>query len=92
MISGDPSPDEVMQALVKVASIMIQDPKSRGWEIVETAPKHVIMRRTQTFNSTLQLGLLEGIVRKTKVLSPRVSYVKMVEKGDAFDEYKLAWL
>ncbi len=92
MLSDDPCPAEVMQALAKVASIMIQDPKGRGWEILENGEKHIVMRRTQTFNSTLQLGLLEGLVRKTKVFSPRVSYVKMVEKGDEFDEYKVTWI
>ena len=92
MLGHEPSPADVMEALAKVASLMIQDPKSRGWEIIETEKKHIIMRRTQTFNSTLQLGLLEGILRKTKAIAPRVSYVKMVEKGDEFDEYKITWI
>ena len=92
MISENPTPIEAMEALVKVASIMIQDPKNRGWEIAETDSKHIIMRRTQTFNSTLQLGLLEGLIRKTKVFSPQVSYLKQVSEGDEFDEYKIAWL
>lgn len=92
LISERPTPLEAMEALAKVASTMIRDPKNRGWEIVESGKKHIIMRRTQTFNSTLQLGLLDEIVRKTGVLSPQVEYSKSIRKGDAFDEYKITWL
>jgi hypothetical protein len=92
MIGEKPSPKEAMTALAKVASTMIQDPKGRGWEILEVDTKHIIMRRTQTFNSTLQFGLLDEIVRKTKVLSPKVEYVKSVANGDEFDDYKISWI
>jgi hypothetical protein len=71
--------------------MMIKDPEKRGWEIVETGPKHIVMRRTQTFNSTLQFGLLDELVRKTKVVSPRVEYIKSVAEGDEFDDYKISW-
>ncbi|NBP69784.1 MAG: hypothetical protein EBU52_13685 [Cytophagia bacterium] len=92
MISDKPTPEEAMSALAKVASSMIQDPKKRGWEILETNKKSIIMRRTQTFNSTLQFGLLDEIIRKTGVVSPKVEYQKSIANGDEFDEYKITWL
>lgn len=92
MISEKPTPIDAMKALALVASTMIQDPEKRGWEILEQAPKHIIMRRTQTFNSTLQFGLLDEIIRKTGVTLPKVEYVKSVKNGDEFDDYKISWL
>lgn len=91
-VNSGATPQEMMQALQKVASVMIKDPEKRGWEIVESAPKFIILKRTQTFNSTLQFGLLDELIRKTNVLSPRVEYVKEVAAGDEFDEYKIQWL
>jgi len=90
-ISSDADPSEMMQGLAKVASAMIKDPQGRGWEILEDKPKYIVMRRTQTFNSTLQFGLLDELIRKTKAISPKVEYVKSVEQGDDFDEYKVSW-
>ncbi len=92
MVTDNSTPLEVMKALANVASTMIQDPKKRGWEILESGPKFIIMRRTQTFNSTLQFGLLDEIVRKTKVLSPKVEYLRSLAAGDEFDDYKISWL
>jgi hypothetical protein len=92
MVTDDSTPLEVMKALANVASTMIQDPKKRGWEILESGSKFIVMRRTQTFNSTLQFGLLDEIIRKTKVLSPKVDYVKSIAAGDEFDDYKISWL
>jgi hypothetical protein len=91
LITSDANPKQMMEGLVKVASMMIKDPEKRGWEIVEAGPKHIVMRRTQTFNSTLQFGLLDELVRKTKVVSPTVGYIKSVANGDEFDDYKVSW-
>lgn len=92
LITNDAKPLQMMEGLAKVASMMIKDPEGRGWDILESGPKHIIMRRTQTFNSTLQFGLLDELVRKTKVLSPKVEYLKSVADGDEFDEYKISWI
>ncbi len=92
MINSKTDPFEMMEALKKVAETVIYDPKGRGWEIIDRGTKSITMRRTQTFNSTLQFGLLDELIRKTKVLSPSVSYVKSVANGDEFDEYKITWL
>jgi len=92
MVSEDSSPSEMMHALRAVASTLIKDPKKRGWEIIKDEPKQIVMRRTQTFNGTLQLGLLDTLIRKTKVALPKVEMIKEVKNGDEFDEYKITWM
>ena len=91
MVHEKSTPLEAMTALQTIANTMIKDPKKRGWEILESTPKYLLMKRTQTFNSTLQFGLLDEIIRKTGVLSPKVEYIKSVRKGDEFDVYKISW-
>lgn len=80
------------KALQIVATSMIKDSQKRGWEILESAPKHIVLRRTQTFNSTLQFGLLDELVRKVGVSFPKVEYLQSVKNGDEFDEYKISWI
>ncbi len=92
LVTDQSTPLEAMKALATVASTMIKDPLGRGWEIIDSGPKYLVMRRTQTFNSTLQFGLLDEIIRKTKVLAPKIEYLKSIEAGDEFDDYKLTWL
>lgn len=91
LISAKPHPHEIMQALANVASQMIKDPKGRGWVIVEKTDKSILMRRTQTFNSTMQFGLLESLIFKSGVFSPLVELVRSIDKGDAYDEYLISW-
>jgi hypothetical protein len=91
LITDKPSPKQLMEALVKVASQMIQDPKKRGWEIMSSTANSIVMRRTQTFNSSLQFGLLETLISKSTVLFPSVDLQKSVEKGDEYDEYLITW-
>jgi len=91
IISDNTTPIEIMQALEKVANEMVQDPKGRGWNILSHEDGKIIMQRTQTFNSKLQLGLLDGLIRKSSVFSVNVDYVRSVEKGDEFDEYMITW-
>ena len=92
LITKDSTPLQVMEALKTVASLMIQDPEGRGWEIIETQERKIIMRRTQTFNSVLQFGLLEGLMQKAGVRNLSVSYQSEVAKGAEFDEYVITWL
>jgi hypothetical protein len=68
-IQSGAMPSEMMEGLAKVASAMIKDTQKRGWKIIEDSPKHIIMRRTQTFNSTLQFGLLDELFRKKSYFS-----------------------
>lgn len=92
MVDEKSTPLDAMKALATVATTLIKDPKKRGWEIEESGAKHIIMKKTQTFNSTIQFGLLDEIIRKTGVLSPKVEYLKSVKNGDEFDIYKITWL
>ena len=87
MIQADAQPIDVLKALQTAAATMIQDPEGRGWVIVANEPQRIVMRRTQTFNSQLQLGLLDGLVRKTGKRKVEVTYLKEVQAGDDFDEY-----
>ncbi|MEO1099084.1 MAG: hypothetical protein AAFX57_15240 [Bacteroidota bacterium] len=50
------------------------------------------MRRTQTFNGALQSGLLDELIRKTKVFSPKVEYLQSIANGDEYDDYKITWI
>lgn len=86
------SPLQIMEALATVAKAVIQDPQGRGWDILDAGASSLVMRRTQTFNSTLQFGLLETLLYKSGAASPKVSYRTSVENGDEFDEYLLTWI
>ncbi|MGB5931307.1 MAG: hypothetical protein WBH03_24215 [Cyclobacteriaceae bacterium] len=91
MDTPESSPGDMMEALKQVAAFVIKDPKNRGWEILKNEPKEIVMRRTQTFNGTLQLGLLDTLLRKTKAISPSVDMIEEVELGAEYDEYRLRW-
>ena len=88
----EPTPHAMMGALQWAASVMIRDPKNRGWEILESKESSVTMRRTQTFNCTMQEGLLVSLVEHTGVEGADVEHRKCTKRGDDFCEYKLSWL
>jgi hypothetical protein len=88
----DPTPLAIMQALKWAASVMIKDPKGRGWEILAHDDHSVTMRRTQTFNCPMQEGLLVALVERTGVEGPDVDHYKCTKRHDEFCEYKLTWL
>ena len=92
LVQDGATPLELMEGLKKVAELVIADPEKRGWEILNSYDKEIIMRRTQTFNSILQFGLLDEIIRKTSVYSPKVEFVKSVAQGDEYDEYRITWI
>ncbi|MDH5367269.1 MAG: hypothetical protein OEW67_09800 [Cyclobacteriaceae bacterium] len=91
LITENCEPIEMMEALKEVASVVIIDPKKRGWEITDKGENYIIMRRTQTFNRSLQFGILDELIRKTFVYNPVITYYKSIEKGDEYDEYKISW-
>ncbi|MEL6538888.1 MAG: hypothetical protein AAFQ98_25960 [Bacteroidota bacterium] len=86
------TPIEVLQGIQAASKTMIHDPKGRGWEILDKGDHYIIMRRTQTFNSKLQLGLLSGLVRKTNVSGVNVDYERRLEDGADFDDYRISWM
>ncbi|MGE0079008.1 MAG: hypothetical protein AB7S48_14205 [Bacteroidales bacterium] len=92
MIGGDSSPLDIMKALILTAQKGVQDPKKRGWEIVSYTDKSILMRKTQIFNTQIQLGLLDALVRKSKVYGVQVNLSKEEAMGAEFDEYHITWL
>ena len=91
IISEDSSPKEIMEGLIIAASSMVSDPKGRGWILVESNSKSLLMKRTQNFHSRLQLGLLCGLIEQSGKTGVSVTYEKSLEKGDEFDEYRVSW-
>jgi len=92
MIVSDCTPIDLMKALILTAQKGVQDPKKRGWEIVNSTDKSITMRKTQIFNTQIQLGLLDALVRKSKVFGVQVTLAKEQERGAEFDEYLITWL
>lgn len=91
-IGEDASPIDVLKALKVAADLMIQDPKKRGWEILEAGSRRCRMRRTQTFNCTLQEGLLRSLVERTSVLSVDVEHLRCTRRVDRYCEYTVSWV
>ncbi len=91
-LGTNPTPAEILAELKRVASLMIQDPKGRGWEILKSEPDMILMRRTQSFNCYLQDGLLLSLVQRTGVSVPIVDQVTCTELGDEFCEYRVRWM
>ena len=92
LIGGKSTPLDIMKALIITSRLGVQDPKKRGWEIVESTEKSILMRKTQTFNTTLQIGLLDGLIRKSGVFGVQVNLKKEVKLGAEFDEYLISWM
>jgi hypothetical protein len=93
MISTKSSPIEILENLKIAAESLIDDPENRSWEFLEIGNCRVVMRRTQTFNRLLQLGMLDGLVSKCdKVVSVNVSFLKSIEEGAEFDDYLITWI
>lgn len=96
IIQGDDDPFAIIAGLEIAATSTVQDPEGRGWEILEEDEdgKRLVMRRTQTFNSQLQFGLLKGLISKSPKVEPdsiSVKYLFEVAKGDDFDDYEITW-
>jgi hypothetical protein len=86
------TPLEIVQALQWAADNMIQDPKKRGWVILESKENRVVVRRTQTFNCIMQEGLLVRLLELTGVVMPEVKHSRCTRRGDDYCEYEMTWL
>lgn len=91
MVPESATPSQILHALKAVADQMIQDPMGRGWDVLEDEDKQMLLRKTQTFNTKLQFGLIDGLLSKSNAFSPAVVLEKEVAKGDAFDEFRVRW-
>lgn len=85
-------PVEVLEGLKAAADVMIQDPRGRGWQIVQSDSRSCRLRRTQTFNCMLQEGLLSKLVERSAVASVEVDHVCCSRRGDTFCEYVVKWI
>jgi hypothetical protein len=85
-------PLAMMKALQLLATQVIRDPYKRGWEVTQQQPRHIQMRRTQTFNCILQEGMLLALLERTRVLMPSVRHVRCTRQGDEFCDYEIRWL
>jgi hypothetical protein len=91
-LGAEPTPLTVMQGLQRVASTLIQDPAGRGWDLLGFQEGRVSLRRTQTFNCTLQHGLLMSLVERTGVPLPTVTQTRCTRQGAPFCEYDVKWV
>jgi hypothetical protein len=86
-----PTPVDIMRELKRVADLMIQDPRGRGWTVLEAREGRVTMRRTQTFNCMLQEGLLASLAERAGARTPVVAHEKCTRRDDLYCEYELIW-
>jgi hypothetical protein len=91
IITTGASPQETIGGLIVAAESMINDSENRGWVILDSQENSISMRRTQTFNSQLQLGLLKGLVEKSGKTNVQVSYINSIANGAEFDDYLVTW-
>lgn len=88
---SNPTPLAMMEALQWAAATMIRDPKGRGWEILNSSDGLIRVRRTQTFNCTLQEGLLLSLLQRVGVTGSTVRHATCVRRDAPYCEYILSW-
>lgn len=88
----DSTPIDALHALARAVVVTITDPKRRGWEVLDAVDGSARVRRTQTFNCTMQEGVLLAVVESAGALMPRVEQVRCTRKGHEFCDYDVRWL
>ena len=92
LISSNPTPQEILQGLKVIADTMVQDTNGRGWTIIEKENNRMVMRRTQTFNASLQEGIIASLVKQSShANSVNIKYLRSVKNGDEYDDYEITW-
>lgn len=91
-LSANATPLQTMELMCTASRLLLDDPKHRGLDIVSHAPGRIVIRRTQTFHSLVQVGIISCFIEKTGVPLPRVSYLHRLADGAPFDEYLVTWL
>ena len=56
LVQSDVNPKQMKEGLVKVASMIIKDPESRGWEIIESYPKYIMYVELKLLTALYNLG------------------------------------
>lgn len=85
------TPKEVIEKLILVVQALIQDPFNRKLQVLEIQNNFARVRRSQTFHTTVQTGIIESFIRKAGVNFPRTRLIKDYTKGPAYDEYEITW-
>lgn len=88
---GRPSAGDLLREAERLARVLIRDPKGRGWQLLEERPFEAFVRRTQTFNCTLQEGVLRALLEQGGFASVLVDHVRCVRRGDPFCDYRVSW-
>lgn len=92
IVNEDSTPLDILKAFQKASLQTVQDPKRRGWTILESGDNFCVLRRTQTYHPTLQEGLIKSLIQQVKNIQiVKVEYLKSIAAGDEFDEYKVSW-
>ncbi len=87
-----PAPGEVLREAERFARVLIHDPKGRGWQVLEERGFEAVVRRTQTFNCTLQEGVLRALLEQAGFASVLVEQARCVRRGDPYCDYRVSWL
>ena len=92
LVPEDPTPLQIVEGIRDVARTAVQDPRDRGFEVLEAEERRILLRRTQTFHCLLQEGLIRSLVQRTGVRLPRATHKACVRDGAPYCEYEITWL
>lgn len=85
-------PGDLLREAERLSHVLIRDPKGRGWQLLEERPCEAVVRRTQTFNCTLQEGVLRALLERAGLVSVLIEHARCTRRGDPFCDYRLSWL
>jgi hypothetical protein len=91
LLSADPDPHQLLEALCRAEGLVLHDPRHRGFTILESHPERVVIRRTQTFNCMLQEGLLVSLIEQAHVLVPAARHLRCTRDGAEYCDYEITW-
>ncbi len=92
IVNTDSTPLDILKAFQKASLQTVQDPRGRGWAIIDHDDKFCCLRKTQTYHPILQEGLIKSLIQQVSGIEiVRVQYLKSIAAGDEFDEYKVSW-
>ncbi len=85
------TPKEAVEKLTLVSQTLIIDPLQRNWKIIEITGTSARVKKSQIFNTTVQIGIIESFIRKAGVVFPRTRLIRDYKRGPAFDEFEITW-
>jgi predicted hydrocarbon binding protein len=92
LVEQPTTPSALLHELQRLAGVLIRDPLGRGWQILDERPFEAVARRTQTFNCTLQEGVLRALFERAGVSSMLVEHVRCTRRGDPYCDFRASWL